>query len=153
MFHTERSWHTYRFTVVIVSGRQDLPSDARALILWLLWSVKLFITAEEGFQFSPSAFWIRITKRFSLVRECNVFLQCCITLGLACSRLRDGGWKSFSNKKCEKRAGAGERPPPPLPSLARLTFALLVLIRSHYTIWELGTGYAGPSSLVLFGEC
>ena len=25
-FHTERSWHTYRFTVVFVSGRQDLPS-------------------------------------------------------------------------------------------------------------------------------
>ena len=30
---------------------------------------------------------------------------------LACSRLRDGGGKSFSNKKCEKRAGAGERLP------------------------------------------
>ena len=28
---------------------------------------------------------------------------------LACSRLRDGGGKSFSKKKCEKRAGAGER--------------------------------------------
>ena len=28
---------------------------------------------------------------------------------LACFRLRDGGGKSFSNKKCEKRAGAGER--------------------------------------------
>ena len=26
---------------------------------------------------------------------------------LACSRLRDSGGKSFSNKKCEKRAGAG----------------------------------------------
>ena len=33
MFHTERSWHTYRFTVVIVYGRQDLPSDARAFSL------------------------------------------------------------------------------------------------------------------------
>ena len=33
MFHTERSWHTYRFTVVIVSGRQDLPSDASAFSL------------------------------------------------------------------------------------------------------------------------
>ena len=31
--HTERSWHTYRFTVVFVSGRQDLPSDARAFSL------------------------------------------------------------------------------------------------------------------------
>jgi len=29
--------------------------------------------------------------------------------GVACSRLRDGGGKSFSNKKCEKRAGARER--------------------------------------------
>ena len=28
---------------------------------------------------------------------------------LACSRLRDSGKKSFSKKKCEKRAGAGER--------------------------------------------
>ena len=28
---------------------------------------------------------------------------------LACSRLRDSGGKSFSNKKGEKRAGAGER--------------------------------------------
>ena len=28
---------------------------------------------------------------------------------VAWSRLRDGGGKSFSNKKCEKRAGAGER--------------------------------------------
>ena len=30
-------------------------------------------------------------------------------LSIACSRLRDGGGKSFSNKKCEKRTGAGER--------------------------------------------
>ena len=28
---------------------------------------------------------------------------------LACSRLRDSAEKSFSKKKCEKRAGAGER--------------------------------------------
>ena len=28
---------------------------------------------------------------------------------LACSRLRDGGGKSFSNKKCEIRAEPGER--------------------------------------------
>ena len=33
LFHTEMSWHTYRFTVVFVSGRQDLPSDARAFSL------------------------------------------------------------------------------------------------------------------------
>ena len=30
---------------------------------------------------------------------------------------------------------------PPFPSRARLIFALLVLIRSHCTIWEPGTGY------------
>ena len=41
---------------------------------------------------------------------------------LACSRLQDGGGKSFSNKKCEKRAAAGD-----------------------YTIWEPGTGYRHPS--------
>ena len=33
LFHTERSWHTYRFTVVFVSGGQNLPSDARAFSL------------------------------------------------------------------------------------------------------------------------
>ena len=33
LFHTERSWHTYRLTAVFVSGRQDLPSDARAFSL------------------------------------------------------------------------------------------------------------------------
>ena len=33
LFHTERSWHTYLFTVVSVSGRQDLPSEARAFSL------------------------------------------------------------------------------------------------------------------------
>ena len=32
-----------------------------------------------------------------------------VTSLLACSRLRDSGEKSFSNKKCEKLAGAGER--------------------------------------------
>ena len=33
LFHTEMSWHTYRFTVVFVSGRQDLPSDERVFSL------------------------------------------------------------------------------------------------------------------------
>ena len=33
LFHTESSWQTYRFTVVFVSGRQDLPSVARAFSL------------------------------------------------------------------------------------------------------------------------
>ena len=34
LYHTDRSWHTHRFTVVFVSGRQDLRSDARALFLF-----------------------------------------------------------------------------------------------------------------------
>ena len=82
MFHTERSWHTYRFTVVIVFWSQDLPS--KRIFFDLLWSVKLFY---YGWIRVPillqSAFWIWLTKRFSLVRESNVFLQCCITLGPA----------------------------------------------------------------------
>ena len=32
-----------------------------------------------------------------------------VALNLACSRLRDSGGKSFSNKKCEKSAGAPKR--------------------------------------------
>ena len=32
-----------------------------------------------------------------------------ICMNVACSRLRDSGEKAFSKKKCEKRAGAGER--------------------------------------------
>ena len=52
---------------------------------------------------------------------------------LACSRLRDGGGKSFCIKKCEKRTGAGETPPPPpFPSRARLIFAFL---SSHYVYY------------------
>ena len=58
---------------------------------------------------------------------------------LACSRLRDGGEKSFSEKKkCKKRAGAGKGQGATAPFLI---FALLVLIRPHYTIWEPGTGW------------
>ena len=34
LYHTERSWYIYRFTVVSVSGRQDLPSDAGALFFF-----------------------------------------------------------------------------------------------------------------------
>ena len=32
LFHTEKSWHAYWFSAVIVSGRRDLPSDARTFI-------------------------------------------------------------------------------------------------------------------------
>ena len=37
------------------------------------------------------------------------FLVCEVWPLLPCSRLRDSGEKSFSKKKCEKLAGAGER--------------------------------------------
>jgi len=50
---------------------------------------------------------------------------------IACSRLRDGGGKSFSNKKCEKRGGAGERQGSyfsrrhrPLSQVVRVLFSL-----------------------------
>ena len=63
---------------------------------------------------------------------------------IACSRLRDSGGKSFSNKKCEKRAA-------PFPSRARLNFAfntfpLKFPLRFHYVYYlrawhRQGTGY------------
>ena len=62
---------------------------------------------------------------------------------LACSWLRDSGEKSFSKKKCEKRAGAGERQhaaTAPFPKSRASYFRFARLIRPHYTIWEPGTG-------------
>ena len=56
----------------------------QAHFLWPLLKRKAFLLRlNKGSNFLQSAFWIRITKRFSLVGECNVFLQCCITLGAA----------------------------------------------------------------------
>ena len=37
----ERSWHAYWFSAVIVSGRHDMPSDARAFFLWPLLKCKV----------------------------------------------------------------------------------------------------------------
>ena len=34
LFHTERSWHTYQFTVVFIFGWQDLLSDARVFFVF-----------------------------------------------------------------------------------------------------------------------
>ena len=59
--------------------------------------------------------------KFSSIHACRAARR------LACSRLQDGGEMSFSKKKCEKRKGAGKRPPPPFSSHVRLIFALLVL--------------------------
>ena len=65
-------------------------------------------------------------------------------MAIACSRLRDGGGKSFSNKKCEKRAGAGERQGAPFPKscasyfrFARFnTFPLYYLRAWHRLTWR-----------------
>ena len=54
---------------------------------------------------------------------------------LACSRLQDGGEISFSKKRCEKRAGAGKRPPLPFPKSRASYFRFARFkIRPHYTI-------------------
>ena len=55
LFHIERSWYTYRFTVVFVSGRQDFLSDARAH------SLNFLLRPSKGSIFLRSAFWISIT--------------------------------------------------------------------------------------------
>ena len=55
----------------------------QAHFLWPLLKRKAFLLRlNKGSNFLQSAFWIW-SKGFSLVRECNVFLQCCITLGPA----------------------------------------------------------------------
>ena len=56
----------------------------QAHFLWpLLKRNALLLRLNKGPNFLQSVFWIWITERFFLVRECNVFLQCCITLGPA----------------------------------------------------------------------
>ena len=55
LFHIERSWYTYRFTVVFVSGRQDFLSDARAH------SLNFLLRPSKGSIFLRSAFWTSIT--------------------------------------------------------------------------------------------
>ena len=54
LFHTERSWYTYLFTVVFFfSGRQDLPSDARVFTLTSFEALSFLLRPNKGFQFSP----------------------------------------------------------------------------------------------------
>ena len=53
LFHTERSWHTYRFTVFFISGRQDLPSDARVFTLTSFEALSFLLRPNKGFQFPP----------------------------------------------------------------------------------------------------
>ena len=157
--------------------RQDVFSCFDLLIFLVFEG--LFSWREED----PSSRKIVEGRWIILAPYCSVF-----DLHVPCSRLRDRGEKSFSKKKCEKRAVAGERqgvgacthlfnglfnglsqlanqrvyqeliypligqlwqltslpffspPPPPFPTRARLIFALVFLIRPHYTIWEPGTG-------------
>ena len=57
----------------------------QAHFLWPLLKRKAFLlrlNKVSNFLQSALSLWIW-SKRFSLVRECNVFLQCCITLGPA----------------------------------------------------------------------
>ena len=42
MFHTERSWHTYRLTVVIVFWSAGFALWCKRIFFDLFWSVKLF---------------------------------------------------------------------------------------------------------------
>ena len=46
LFQTKRSWHAYWFSAVIVSGRHDLSSDARAFFLWPLLKCKVLHCGE-----------------------------------------------------------------------------------------------------------
>ena len=83
-------------------------------LLWFLFLVDricplmqehfLFLRLNKGLTFLQSAFSIWITKRFSLVRECNDFLQCCIlTLGPArqCLKIITDGYLQIQNYKIE----------------------------------------------------
>jgi len=62
LLHTERSWHTYPFTVVFLSGRQDFPPDEKAF-LWPLLKRKAFYRG-----------WIRVLL-FSNVPSVSEYLS------------------------------------------------------------------------------
>ena len=78
LLHTERSWHTSIYCGFCFWST-GFALWCKSIFVDLFWSVKL-IAAEQarGLTFLQSAFSILISKRFSLVPECNVFLQCCI---------------------------------------------------------------------------
>ena len=72
--------HSVLYSYFFLVGRICLLMQAH--FLWPLLQRKAFLLRlNKGSNFLQSAFWIWITKQFSLVRECNVFLQCCIMLG------------------------------------------------------------------------
>ena len=69
---------------------KDMPpksfdvDDARAFSLTSFEGQGFLLRFNKGCNFLQSAFWMWITKRFSLVLECNVSMQFCITLGPTC---------------------------------------------------------------------
>ena len=71
LFHTERSWHTSIYCG-FVSGLKDFPSNARAFSVTSAFEASsILLRLNKGSKFLQSAFWIWITKRFLLVRECK----------------------------------------------------------------------------------
>ena len=81
LFHTERSWHPYWFSTVIVSGRHDLLFDARAFPLtcfemqWSSLRLNKFLGCLILSKVPPGS----QHSDFRLVRECDGFLRCFIT--------------------------------------------------------------------------
>ena len=82
LFHTERSWHAFS-AIIVVSGRHDLPFDARAFSLTSFEMQCSSSPLNKGFRlfsFLLSASWIQIIiSDFVLVRECDGFLRCFVT--------------------------------------------------------------------------
>ena len=102
--------------------RQDVFSCFDLLIFLLFEG--LFSWREDD----PSTRKIVEGRWIILAPYCSVF-----DLHVACSRLRDSGEKLFSKKKCEKRAGAGERPG--IGAYTHFFNGLFRYISSWYTLW------------------
>ena len=72
---TSNFWHTYRFTVVFASGRQDFPSDSRAYSLKLFRDWSLFIGRGELVQMGGGPpFSMHSLKGGLLKKYANVLL-------------------------------------------------------------------------------
>ena len=65
MFHTERWWNTYKLTVVIVSGRQDLLSDTNAFSLTWIGRRKF----QNGYRGKLWNVWPSYFKCFSRITQ------------------------------------------------------------------------------------
>ena len=80
LLHTERSWHAYWFSAVIVSGGHDLPSNARAFSFTFFETQSSSLRLNKGFRLSDflkNAYWIWkiFIQRFSFVTESDGFLK------------------------------------------------------------------------------